>query len=631
MNIYSMLLSVDGKTFRVARRKIYFISSLLLIILGCGNKPVPVKFPPGFDYKYKFDQSEYQRFLQNRFDTENNTYKIPSASFEYFDTLKYFYSLRSFQPAYIKSFDDKFFMDSLLTVLGKSAEHGISPNRYKVNLIKSEYEKLIDSTVANNSIRYTHLANIELLLSDAILKYAYHMRYGVVDPLKIFPDSYFLPVVDSTKREILKPLNTENVLQYLHDIQPKSERYKKLQAALPVFTGLQNKEWKTIPLLSKKLRVGERTFELKPVIERLALLGFVDTSKVFDKTFTTFDSLIVKAVANFQIANGLIDDGTIGKATIEKLNVSPKAYVEKIKLSLERFRWTNYIDSSRYILVNIPDFHLRVLENKQEKFKIRVCTGNKRPANYDARLAVYERTKNWRNKPNDWETPQLYGRITHLILNPTWTVPTSIIRDEIYRKSVKDSLYLRKERFKVMYKGEEISLDEVNLKRFSPNKVPYIFVQDPGAGNALGRIKFMFTNKFDIYLHDTPTRAPFSAANRAVSHGCVRVEKPLLLADYVLNENSKWEPDYVRLEIGSPATDKSKISEYWAKRTELRKNFSFGKTTQVNLEHSIPLFTDYYTAWVSEDGIVNFREDVYGKDKILKQYLFSSTEIINGF
>jgi len=622
MNKHIRILLFDGKLFSNTSSKFYFLSLLILILFGSGCKAKHDKVE--FDVKYKFNHAEYQRVLQNRFNPYDTSFTIPSSNFEYFDTLKYFYTGKNFQPMFIKSFDDKFFMDSLLTILGKSGEHGIEPGLYKYDLIKSEYGKLIDSTVKENSIRYLHLANIELLLSDEVLRYAYHMRYGVVDPLKIFHDSYFLPVVDSTKREILKPLHVENVLQYLNDIQPKSERYKKLQAALPFYTKMENLEWRKILPLDKKLKVGEQSIQLKPIIERLALLGFVDTSKIINKTFDTYDSLIVKAIAKFQVANGLIDDGTIGKATIEKLNVSPKTDVEKIKMSLERFRWTNYVDSSRYILVNIPDFHLRVMENDHEKFKIRVCTGNKRPANYDARLKVYEKTKNWRNKPNDWETPELYGRITHLILNPTWTVPTSIIRDEIYRKSVNDSSYLRKENFKVLYKGKEIKLNEVNLKHFSPNKVPYIFVQDPGAGNALGRIKFMFTNKFDIYLHDTPTRAPFSAAIRAVSHGCVRVEKPLLLADYILQNNSKWEPDYVRLEVGFPATDKTKISEFREKRTELRRNFSFGKTTQVNLVQSIPLFIDYFTAWVSEDGIVNFRDDVYGKDKILRQYLFNS-------
>lgn len=622
MKNYSGSSSIPQNMFTDALKFFYFFSFTIVIFFSWSCKSEDGK--AGFDAKYKFVAKDYQRFLKSRFDPEDFSFRTPISQLKYFDPLKYFYAAKNFKPMFIKSFNDKYFVDSVLKIIKASDEHGLSPNWYNYDLINREYGEIYDTTTTNNSARYIHLANIELLISDAIVKYASHLRYGVVDPTKIFPESYFIPGVDSSNREIFKPLYQKNVLQYLKEIQPKSERYKKLQTTLPFYKNLENFVWKRISWTEKKLKIGETSTQLKPVIERLALLGFVDTSKIVQKSFDTYDSIVVKAVAKFQKANGLIDDGAIGKATIDKLNVSPKEYVEKIKLSLERFRWSSYTDSSRYLLVNIPDFYLRIIEDKREKLNIRICTGRKRPANYLERLKVYEKTYNWRNKPDDWQTPQLYGKITHLILNPTWTVPTSIIREEIYRKSTQDSSYLKKQNFKVLYMGKEMDLDEVNLRKFSPNRIPYIFVQDPGAGNALGRIKFMFSNKFDIYLHDTPTRAPFSTSNRAVSHGCVRVEKPLLLADYVLKNNSKWEPDYVRIEIGLPAVDKTKVSAFRDKRAELRRDFSFGKTTRVNLDKSISLFIDYFTAWVGEDGIPNFRDDVYGKDELLKSHFFGT-------
>ncbi len=624
MKNHPRLLSICETIFRFALDKFYTFSVLLIVLLGCENKTEPVKNPGGFDTKFKFSAIEYQQFFQNRFNPEDFSFRTPISQLKYLDTLKYFYAVKNFQPMFIKSFDDKLFVDSLLKIIKASDEHGLSPNWYNYDLINREYGEIYDTAAINNSARYIHMANTELLLADALLKYAYHLRYGVVDPTIIYSDSYFIPGVDSSKREIFKPLYQANVFQYLKEIQPKSERYKKLQSVLPFYKNIENLVWKRIYTTDKKLKIGERSAQLKLIIERLAILGFVDTSKIVQKTFDTCDSIIVKAIAKFQKANGLIDDGAIGKATIDKLNVPPKEYVEKIKLSLERFRWSSYTDSSRYILVNIPDFYLRVIEDKHEKLNIRICTGRKRPANYFERLKVYEKTNNWRNKPDDWQTPQLYGKITYLILNPTWTVPTSIIREEIYRKYSQNSSYLRKQNFKVIYKGKEMNLADVNLRKFAPNRIPYIFVQNPGPGNALGRIKFMFSNKFDIYLHDTPTRAPFSTSNRAVSHGCVRIEKPLLLADYVLKNNSKWEPDYVGIEIGLPTVNKTKVAEFRNKRAELRRNFSFGKTTQVNLDKSISLYIDYFTAWVSEEGIPNFRDDVYGKDEILKTYFFGA-------
>ena len=162
----------------------------------------------------------------------------------------------------------------------------------------------------------------------------------------------------------------------------------------------------------------------------------------------------------------------------------------------------------------------------------------------------------------------------------------------------------------------------VKLKELALENIPYTIIQDPGVGNALGKIKFMFKNPFGIYLHDTPTRAPFSYSNRAVSHGCIRLEKPLMFAEYILKDNSNWNIDYVKIEIGQKPDDQSKISEYNQKRNELRRNSSYGKTTNVVLDKKILLFVDYYTAWIDENGDINFRDDIYRKDEILKNYLF---------
>jgi murein L,D-transpeptidase YcbB/YkuD len=460
--------------------------------------------------------------------------------------------------------------------------------------------------------RYLHMSNAELLLSDAVLKYAYHLRYGVVDPNKIFPDSYSLPVIDSAKRDIFKPLNSENIFEYLKGLQPKNPQYKKLQAALKHFYNLSNTTWAQI----------KNNSQTNLIVERLATLGFIDTTKINTGNLDKKDSVFIRAVVKFQIANGLNGDGTIGHPTLEKLNVSKNEYIEKIKLSMERFRWSTYYDSTRYILVNIPDFRLHIIDKGQEQFEIKVCTGKKKPANYYDRLKLYQKTR--RGRPDDWETPQICGEVSHMVLNPTWTVPPSIVKEEIFHESMKDSSYLQRKNFKVFKNGKQVNLADVDLKKYSPNKIPYLFVQDPGAGNALGKIKFMFMNKFGVYLHDTPTRGPFSRSNRAVSHGCVRVERPFQLAEFLLRNNSKWNLDYIKIETGFAIPDKTKVAEYYKIRSELRKNSSFGKTTEVRLERHIPVFIDYFTAWVNDEGTINFRNDVYDKDKILKKYLFLS-------
>ena len=170
-------------------------------------------------------------------------------------------------------------------------------------------------------------------------------------------------------------------------------------------------------------------------------------------------------------------------------------------------------------------------------------------------------------------------------------------------------------------RDRQVSLSGITASELAANR--YSLVQNPGAGNALGKIKFMFKNPFGVYLHDTPTRAPFSYVNRAVSHGCMRVEKPMQLAEYFLSNNSNWTLDYLKIEIGQKVENQTVVEEYKSKRSELRKNSSYGITTEVKLDKYVPLFVDYYTVWVDKDGKLNYRDDVYGRDKKLKESLFT--------
>ena len=583
--------------------QLFYIIALVFFISAC--KPQNYR-SGGIDNNSQFSSADYQQSLHNRFNKEDSSFVIKSSGIEYFDTLKSFYSTRDFQPLFIKNFDKISSINPILELFSNAWEHGIQPAIYHLELIKSEISKIS----GGNAESYLHMSNAELLLSDAVLKYACHLRYGVVNPNKIFSESYFLPVIDSAKRDIFKPLYVENVLEYLKGLQPKNPQYKKLQAALVHFYNLSNTGWMPV----------KNNSQTSLIVERLAFLGFIDTTKINTGNLNKKDSVFIRAVAKFQIANGLNGDGSIGQPTLEKLNVPVNEYIEKIKLSMERFRWSTYSDTARYILVNIPDFRLHVIDQGKEQFEIKVCTGKKKPANYYERLKLYNKTR--RSRPDDWETPQICGEVSHLVLNPTWTVPPSIVKEEIFRESLKDSNYLQRKNFKVFRNGKLINLADVDLKKYSPNKIPFSFVQDPGAGNALGKIKFMFMNKFGVYLHDTPTRGPFSRSYRAVSHGCVRVEKPFQLAEFLLRNNSKWNLDYIKIETGFAVPDKTKVAQYKLVRSELRKNSSFGKTTEVKLEQHIPVFIDYFTAWINDEGTVNFRNDVYDKDKILMKYLF---------
>jgi murein L,D-transpeptidase YcbB/YkuD len=595
---------------------------IFLFLSACEQKkpPEPSK---GINEKLKFSYSEFTNTFKKKFISDDWSSIFKDSLFQYYDTLKSFYLNKAYQPVFIKSFEEKEFIDSLLDILGRAGEHGLNPEQYHYSLIKNEFARSFDDSIANTK-SYSHLTDTDLLISDAVLKYSYHLRYGLINPKKIFPDSYFLSVVDSSKRDLLEPFKQKNIIQYLSDIQPKNKRYKDLQTELKHFESSKDSEWSIIPLSNKKLEPGHKNSSMDPIIKRLITLGFLDTSKVHIKDFNVYDTLLVNSVKHFQRLNGLNDDGVIGKNTVDKLNTTPQEYINKLKINLERFRWNSYSDTSQYVLVNIPDFRLFIIDSEKTIYDTKVCTGRKRPANYKAQLKKYKKTRRLKDKPEDWETPVIQSTFSYLVLNPTWNVPESIIREEIFQKVSEDSSYLLSHNFKIYLDTTEIDPMEVKLSDLSSEDIQFKIVQDPGQGNALGKIKFIFNNQFGIYLHDTPTRAPFNYSNRAVSHGCVRVEKPMPLAEFLLKGHPKWNMDFLKIEIGQRVEDKSKISEYKKIRKTLRKNEKDDKTTEILLSKKVPLYIDYYTAWVDENGEINFRDDVYNKDKILMEYLVAN-------
>lgn len=589
--------------------KTYIISafSLLFIFCACMNSN-----SQGNKNQNNVSIEQLQRIIETKFTTDSHAFQQDS-SYSYFDTLRSFYSKNSFAPIFFA--EQSRSNDSICSLLLLSFEHGLNPRWYHAEEIKEGLEFLHKSH-SDAEILETQ-AKLEIMLADAVTKYSNHLKYGVLNPVKMFGDRYALPYPKAEEIDVFQALHQQNISKYLQDIQPKADRYVKLQAALKNLTAAEAGKWNKIKPIGRKLRIGDKSPLLKDVVNRLVMLNYIDTNKVTIFHKDKMDAVISKAIYRFQQAQGLIPDGVPGNETIEKLNISPNVYVEKIKLNLERFRWNNYTTQNRYLYVNIPDFYLHLIDQQKEQFSIRVCTGRKKPANFAERYAKYLKTHNFHDRPDNWESPQVASEIATIVLNPTWSVPPNIIREEIYPGVMKDSNYLSKKNFKVFRGNEQVDPKSINLKKYAPNKVPFSFVQDPGPGNALGKIKFLFKNKFDIYLHDTPTRPPFAKAVRAVSHGCIRVEKPLLIAEYLLKNHPTWNMDYLKCEINLPASDKAKAAEYKEKRNSLRRYMNGAKFTNISVQNRLPIYVDYFTAWVDESGCVNLRDDIYGKDKIM--------------
>lgn len=530
---------------------------------------------------------------------------------EIIDTLVKIYQHNNYNSIWFTEETDTLQIESFLSYLENSFKHGLNPERYYFTQLNSNYLSLVKNVNKTSLYDYSLLANFDFLLSASFLQYQKSILFGVINPHEYDPENYDIPLPDR-KIDLFANLLNHNKQAVLEQIQPKSLRYIGLQNALQFYKEFANTvNWSHVPGITGKIEPGQHSTILKPMVENFVLLGILDSS--YHLSFPPrYDSVLFNAVRKFQSLYGLKDDGVIGFQTIEQLNITPSERVEQIKVNLERFRWTTYTDSLTYVLVNIPDFTLYAYKDGALQTSIKVCVGQKRERNYEQKIAVYKKTKKWIHSPKNFETPQVYSRINQIITNPPWNVPTSIAKNETYYEVVKDSNYLNSKKFKVFQGGKEIDHNEIDWRKYSPTNLPFTFVQEPGGANALGKIKFMFNNKYSIYLHDTPTRAPFATANRAVSHGCVRVEKPLMFAEFITDQVTNLTLDDVKIELGIKPDDKEKMKKF--------KGYH-NKTKFLELDRSIPLFVDYFTIWVDDKNSLQFRPDVYEKDKKISQTL----------
>lgn len=291
-----------------------------------------------------------------------------------------------------------------------------------------------------------------------------------------------------------------------------------------------------------------------------------------------FDSALEDAVRMFQLRHGLEADGVVGAGTLAALNVPINERVRQMELNLERWRWLPRNLGERYILVNIPSFELEVTEGEKVVLEMRVVVGK-----------TYRRT------------PVFSSSMTHLVFSPYWHVPPSLAVQDVLPAAQKDLEYLAKKRIKVFrgWGADTVEMDPsaIDWSRLSRSDFPFRFRQEPGPQNALGGVKFMFPNTFNVYLHDTPSRELFLRADRSFSSGCIRIEKPLRLAEYVLGGASGWDAERI-----------------------LAASLK-GVEQTVRLPESIPVHLLYWTCWVDARGTVHFRNDVYGRDRLLDDAL----------
>ncbi|HRH38899.1 MAG TPA: L,D-transpeptidase family protein, partial [Flavobacteriales bacterium] len=352
----------------------------------------------------------------------------------------------------------------------------------------------------------------------------------------------------------------------LSPIEPVHPQYALLKAQLKKYHDLDTLDaWEPMSLGTlRKLEPGDTAEWVPELRQRLMLLGdFVADSGSVVLNSTVFDSTTVEGLKRFQLRHGLHPDGVIGKGVMAALNRTPAERLRTMLVNMERLRWVPEHAAPDQLLVNIPEFRLHVYEADTEAWSMDVVVGNSA-----TRTVIFSDTLN------------------RIVFSPTWSVPVSIVRNEILPAIKKNPNYLASKDMSIV--GGSASLPSI--------------IQQPGASNALGRVKFLFPNDYSIYFHDTPSKGGFAREQRAFSHGCIRLSEPRRLAEYLLRNDSLWPPDSVKAAMFR------------------------GKERYVRLKEKRPVTIGYFTAWVDRNGRLNFRDDVYGHDERLMEELFTTTE-----
>ncbi len=472
--------------------------------------------------------------------------------------LSAFYQERQFAPVWTKRKQ----VAALIRAIGESEADGLLAEDYHL----SEIRRFNADPPSTPFLR----ARYDLLLSDALFKLSWHLMNGKVDPEKLDSNWNISNGFsgDGLLWRLQNAIEREAIEDAIEQIRPAHPKYLSLKKALARYRSYVSAGgWPSIPSgpsIKQEGDVDERIPVLRRRLEITGEMAFrtaVDTS--FASSAMVYDKELIDAVMVFQRRNGLEVDGVVGPRTLEALNISASQRVDQIRINLERYRWFIGKLEPTFILVNIAGFTVQYVENGQLAWASRVIVG----------------------EPY-WKTPVFRADMRYLIFNPSWNVPPGILRKEALPSLKNGTGYLSRNGLQVIDRnGAVVDPSSIDWGSYSAGSFPYRLRQPPGERNALGRVKFMFPNPHFVYLHDTPGKHLFDRSERAFSHGCIRLENPLELAEILLD----WKPEKIDSVLAA------------------------AKTRTVNLSRPIPVFLLYLTA-VAEGDDVLFRNDVYSRD-----------------
>ena len=483
-----------------------------------------------------------------------------------------FYERRLYRPAWSDEHGPTRLADELIDALRRADLEGLRSEDYHLAGIEAVLAAVRADAKRGPALAPDRWAELDLLLTDAFLVYGAHLLAGRVNPETLRPEWLSNRRTADIAVVLEAALASGNIAGTLASLDPPEVGYRRLREALARYREVAaTGGWPVIPDGST-LRLGERTSVVAALRDRLRLEDDLALAETQDAEL--FDEPVEQAVKKFQRRHGLTADGVVSAATRAELNVPVERRVEQLELNLERWRWLPKDLGRRHIIVNIAAFELEVMDGDSLVMSMRVVVG----------------------RPFD-RTPVLSDTMRYLVLNPYWHVPSNIARTELLPKLKRDPSYLARYKLRVFpnsrLDAQEVAPSTVDWSTITTAHFPYRLRQDPGPLNALGRIKFMFLNKYHVYLHDTPARPLFEETQRDFSHGCIRIQHPIELAVYLLRNNPRWDRDSLLAALDN-AEDRS-----------------------VPLREPMPIHLLYWTAWADADGTIQFRRDIHDRDATL--------------
>lgn len=479
-----------------------------------------------------------------------------------------FYAARNYAPVWTDAGNAER-RNVLLTALTRAGDHGLPVQRYDAGALADAFRAA--RTEGDRG-------RLEVRMTRAFLDYARDLNSGVLVPKKVDPGIVREIPVRSLESN-LAMLTDADLSGFLAGLAPTAPAYAQLmKAKIQIEAQIARGGWgDALPAVTLKPGAsGEAVVALR---DRLVAMGYLGRSAT-----RSYDDTMEKAVQQFQLDHGLEPDGVLDDSTLAQINVGPEARLQSILVAMERERWINIDRGRRHIWVNLTDFSARIMDDGKETFATRSVIGKDVP---------------------DQRTPEFSDTMDYMVINPSWSVPRSITTKEylpLLKKNPNAAGHLKI----VDSKGRVVDRGAINFGKYTAANFPFAMRQPPSDGNALGLVKFMFPNPYNIYLHDTPSKSLFERETRAFSHGCIRLGQPFDFA-YALLARQSDDP-----------------------KATFHQVLDRGAEAAVRLEQPVPVHIVYFTAFPGAKGKMNYRRDVYGRDGLIFDALMQAGVVLGG-